>query len=105
MIRDNFYLYLLAMGGTTYLIRMIPLILVKKKIENRFLVSFLHYIPASVLTIMTIPSIFYATSFVPAVIGFLLAVILAYIGKSLVTVAASASLGVIVTELIIKYLL
>lgn len=105
MIRDSFFLYLLVMGGTTYLIRMIPLVLTKKKIKNRFLVSFLHYIPPSVLTVMTIPAIFYATSFIPCVIGFILAVVLAYFGKSLITVAASASLGVIVTELITNYLL
>ena len=96
-----FFLYLLVTAGVTYLIRMLPLVLMKKKIRSRFLLSFLHYIPYSVLAVMTIPAIFYATELIPAIAGFLIAVILAYRGKSLLTVAAAACTAVFLTMLII----
>ena len=58
MIRTEvFFLYLLVMAGVTYLIRMLPLVLCRKKIENRFIRSFLYYIPYAVLSAMTIPAI------------------------------------------------
>ena len=59
---SNFYVYLLVMAGVTYLIRMLPLVLLKKKITNRFLLSFLYYIPYAVLAVMTVPAIFSATA-------------------------------------------
>ena len=57
----QFWIYLLVTAGVTYLVRMLPLVLVKGKIRNRFVLSFLHYIPYAVLSVMTIPAIFYAT--------------------------------------------
>jgi branched-subunit amino acid transport protein len=99
----KFLLYLLVMAGVTYLVRMIPLVLVKKKIQNKFILSFLYYVPYSVLTVMTIPGIFYATgSFVTAAVGFAVAVLLSLKGKSLVTVALLSSAGVLLTELLLK---
>ena len=104
-IRPMFFVYLLVMAGTTYLIRMLPLVLVKRKIENRFVLSFLYYMPYAVLAVMTVPAIFYATgSFLSAAVGFAVALLLAYLGKSLVLVAGAASLAVLVTELIMMYL-
>lgn len=100
MISVSFLKYLFVMAGVTYLVRMIPLVLVKKKITNRFILSFLHYIPCSVLTVMTIPAVFYSTSLVPAIAGFIVAVILAYCEKSLVVVALASSIGVLITDLI-----
>ena len=58
MIRDGFFVYILVMAGITYLIRMLPMVLIKKKITNRFVLSFLHYIPYTVLSVMTVPAIF-----------------------------------------------
>ena len=52
------FVCLAVMAGVTYLVRMLPLVLVKKKIQNRFLLSFLYYIPYAVLSVMTIPAIF-----------------------------------------------
>ncbi len=99
----NFWIYLLVCAGITYLVRMVPLVLVKKKITNRFILSFLHYLPYAVLSAMTIPAVFYATEYgVSAAIGFVTAVILAYFGKSLVTVAAFSCVAVFVAELVIK---
>jgi branched-subunit amino acid transport protein len=97
----KFLLYLLVTAGVTYLIRMLPLVLMKKKITNRFLLSFLHYIPYSVLAVMTVPAIFYATDRIPAIVGFVIATFLAYKGKSLLTVAAAACGAVLVCLLIL----
>lgn len=99
----TFPLYLLTMAGVTYLIRMLPLVLIKKKITNRFLLSFLHYIPYAVLSVMTIPAIFSSTSHIlSAGAGFVIALILSYMERSLLTVAAFSCLAVFLTELIIK---
>ncbi|MBO5007585.1 MAG: AzlD domain-containing protein [Clostridia bacterium] len=98
----NFFLYLLTAAGVTYLIRMLPLVLVKKKIQNRFLLSFLYYIPYAVLSVMTIPAIFYATEHtLTAVAGFAVALLLAYRQKSLVTVAAFSCAAVLICELLL----
>ncbi len=100
----NFLLYLAVMAGITYLIRMLPLVLVKKKITNRFLVSFLYYIPYAVLSVMTIPHIFYSTGrFASASVGFLAAIFPAYKGKSLITVAITACVAVLICEIILLF--
>jgi len=104
MIRDGFWIYLLVMAGVTYLLRVLPMILIKEKIKNRYILSFLHYIPYTVLAAMTVPAIFYTTNFIPAVVGFLVAVVCAYFGQSLVKVAAFSCVGVLVTELLINWL-
>ena len=98
----KFIPYLIVMAGITYLIRMLPLVLIKKKITNRYLLSFLHYIPYAVLSVMTVPAIFSSTSYVTsAAIGFLVAMVLAFKEKGLLTVAACSSVAVFVTEIII----
>ena len=100
----KFLLYLLVMAGVTYLVRMIPLILIKKKVTNRFIRSFLYYVPYSVLAVMTVPAIFSATSYlISAVIGFAVALILSYMEKSLIVVAGSACAAVLVTEIVMRY--
>ena len=102
---SNFALYLLTMAGVTYLIRMLPLVLVKKKITNTFVVSFLYYLPYAVLTVMTVPAVFYATGDIwSAVVGFIVALVLAYFGKGLMTVAICSCAGVLATELVLRYL-
>ncbi len=101
----NFWIYLLVMAGITYLIRMLPMVLIKNKIKNRFLLSFLYYIPYTVLSVMTIPAIFYSTSSVlSALAGFLAALVMAYFGKSLLKVAATSCAVVFVAELIMNLL-
>ncbi len=97
----KFFLYLLVTAGVTYLIRMLPLVLMKKKITNRFILSFLHYIPYSVLAVMTVPAIFYATDLIPAIGGFLVAVLLSFKGKSLLTVAAAACAAVFLLSILL----
>ncbi|MBR5011951.1 MAG: AzlD domain-containing protein [Clostridia bacterium] len=102
---NNFVWYLLTMAGVTYLIRMLPLVLIKKKITNKYVVSFLYYLPYAVLTVMTVPAVFYATGNVwSALVGFMVALIVAYFEKGLMTVALCSCGGVLITELILRYL-
>lgn len=101
----TFALYLLVMAGTTYLVRAIPLVLVKKKIENKFFNAFLYYIPYTVLAAMTFPAILYATgSIISAIVGLVVAVVLAYFRKSLIVVACGACGAVLVVEIIMMYM-
>ena len=87
----SYWVYLLVMAGVTYLVRAIPFVAFQKKIENRFFRSFLAYVPYAVLTAMTFPAIFYSTgSEISAIAGTVAAVVLAYFGKGLLTVALCA---------------
>lgn len=97
------YAYIFVMAGVTYLIRMLPLTLIQKKITNVYLRSFLYYIPYACLTAMTFPAILYATeSVVSAMAGFVTAVLLALKKKSLVTVALFSCTAVFVTERLLE---
>ena len=96
----NFAIYLLVTAGVTYLVRMVPMVALKKKIRNRFVLSFLHYIPYAVLSVMTVPAIFYATEQpAGAAAGFAVALILAWRGKGLLQVAAAACGAVLLVQL------
>ncbi len=95
------FLYIFVMAGVTYLIRMIPFTLFRKKIQSPFFRSFLHYIPYAVLSAMTIPAIFTSTgSVVTSVAGTAVAVLLAYFGKPLIVVALAASAAALAAGLI-----
>jgi branched-subunit amino acid transport protein len=88
----HFLIYLAVTAGVTYLVRAIPLVLVRGKIRNRFVLSFLHYIPYAVLSVMTVPAIFYATGdFVTAAVGTGVALVLAYCRLPLIVVALAAA--------------
>lgn len=105
MSNSKFLIYLLVMAGVTYLVRMIPLVAVREKIKNKFILSFLHYIPYTVLSVMTVPAIFYATdSPITAAVGFAVAVVAALFERSLVQVAALSCAGVLITEIIMKFI-
>ncbi len=95
MSLSAFFPYLLVMAGVTYLIRMLPLTLIRKPIRSRFLRSFLAYVPYAVLGAMTLPDALYATSSMwTAIPGVLVAAVMAWRGKSLLSVAAAACLAV-----------
>ncbi len=101
----NIYLYVLVMAVTTYLIRAVPLILIKKPIHNRFLRSFLHYVPSACLTAMTFPAILYATEhMISGAIGLLVGVLLAFNKRSLITVAVASCASVFVAEQVICFI-
>lgn len=85
-------IYIAVMAGVTYLIRMLPLTLFRKKIKSRFLRSFLQYIPYTVLSAMTFPAIFYSTgNVISAAVGTIAALITAFFGLPLIVVAVAAA--------------
>ena len=101
----SIYIYIFVMAVTTYLIRAIPLTLLKKPIKNRFFHSFLHYIPTACLTAMTFPAILYATnSMISGAVGLVVAVVLAFFRRSLILVAASSCVAVFFTEQLLRLL-
>ena len=102
-MKTDFWLYLLVMGGVTYLLRMVPFAAVRKKVESPFLKSFLFYVPYAVLAAMTIPDIFYSTrSIWSAAAGLAAAMVLALKKKNVVTVAVAACITVYLTEWMMK---
>ena len=104
-MNKTFWIYLLVMALVTYLIRAVPMVLFRKKIKNKFIYSFLYYIPYAVLSVMTIPAIFYAVgNKLAAAVGFVAAMISAYFEKSLLTVAAISCTAVFAAELLIMYI-
>ncbi len=95
-------LYIAVMAGVTYLIRMIPFTLFKKKIKSRFIQSVLYYIPYAVLSAMTFPAIFYSTdNTVTAAIGTVTAIILAFFKLPLTVVAIAACATAFLTGFIV----
>lgn len=99
------YVYIFVMAFVTYLIRVIPLTVFRKKIENQYVQSFLYYVPYTCLTAMTFPAILYATeSLFSALAGAAVAVVMAFYNKSLVTVAACACVAVFVVEQILAFI-
>lgn len=101
----NIYIYILVMAVTTYLIRALPLTLFKKPIQNRFIRSFLHYVPVACLTAMTFPAILYATeNILSGAIGLTVAVLLALKKKSLILVAVASCAAVFLTEQLIAWI-
>lgn len=106
MNTKEFWIYLIIMTGTTYLIRAIPFAAVQKKITNTFVRSFLYYIPYTVLSAMTLPAALYATgNIIAAASGLIVAVIFAIKGKGLTVVALVSTVTVLIVELIMTYLL
>ena len=101
----SIYAYIATMAITTYLIRVLPLTIFRKPIKSRFLRSFLHYVPYACLTAMTFPAILTSTaSVISGAAALVIAVILAYRGKSLIVVALSSSAAVLAVEWILTML-
>ncbi len=99
------YIYIAVMAVTTYLIRMVPLVFFRKEIKNRFIRSFLAYVPCACLTAMTFPAILYSTNAViSGAVALAVALVAALCKRSLVTVAALSCAAVFVIELIMRTL-
>lgn len=99
---QTFLIYLVVMAGVTYLIRAIPLTLFSGKIQNRFIRSFLAYVPYAVLGAMTFPAIIYSTAdIVSGIAGTIAGVIFAYRRKSLLTVAIASCIAVLLVSIVI----
>lgn len=102
---SSVYIYIAIMFAVTYLIRVLPLTLIRKRIKNKTIRSFLYYVPYVTLAVMTFPAIIEATGSVWSGAAALVAgILLAYFGVSLFGVAVSCCAVVFITEIIIKYL-
>ena len=96
----NIWLYILVMAAVTYLIRMAPLVLIRREITNRTIRSFLYYVPYVTLSVMTFPAILEATgSPWSALAALAVGILMAWRGRSLLQVAVSCCLVVLLTEL------
>ena len=96
--------YLIAgiavMALVTYLVRVLPMVIFRKKITNVWVKSFLYYVPYAVLSAMTFPAIFTSTGTYPsAIAGTGVAVVLAYFKKSLLVVAVGAAVAVLAVQM------
>ncbi len=99
---SDFLIYLLILSGSTYLIRAVPFVAVKKEISNKYVRSFLHYIPFAVLAAMTIPYAFTATGHViSSICGLIVGGVFAYRGKGLTFVAIISCLSAFIIECIL----
>lgn len=97
----NIHVYILIMIAVTYAVRVLPLTLIRKPIKSRFIRSFLYYVPYACLTAMTFPAILSdAGSLAAGVAALAVAVILSYIGKSLILVALCSSAAVLLVQLL-----
>ena len=101
----NLYVYILAMALSSYLIRVLPLAIVRKPIRSRFLRSFLYYVPYVCLTAMTFPAILSSTASVfSGAAARAVAILLAYRGRGQMVVALSSSAAVLIVEFLLKML-
>lgn len=99
----NTYVYIFGMALVTYLIRVLPLTLIRREIKNKTIRSFLYYVPYVTLAVMTFPAIIQATQTpIAGLAALAVAVVMAWFGKGLFPVAIMSSVTVFVIELFIK---
>lgn len=104
-MRYSAYAYIAVMAITSYIIRVLPLTLIRKKINNKFIQSFLYYVPYVTLAVMTFPAIVHATqSPISGIAALLIGIVAAYLGASLFTVASCCCVAVFILELILPIL-
>lgn len=97
---QNTYIYILIMAAVSYAIRVLPLTLIRKQIKNKFLQSFLYYVPYVTLAVMTFPAILHATqSIYSGVAALLIGIVAAWFGFNLFQVAVSCCGIVLLLEL------
>ena len=98
----NIYLYIAVMFLVSYAIRALPLTLIKKPIESRFLKSFLYYVPYVTLSVMTFPAIIEATQTpISGLLALIVGIVAAWLGADLLPVAALCCLAVLLAEFIV----
>ncbi len=96
----NINIYLLVMAGVTYAVRVLPLTLIRRQIKNRFLRSFLYYVPYVTLSVMTFPAILEATqSPVAGALALAAGIVLAWLGGDLLLVSAVCCVVAFIAEL------
>ncbi|MBO5021331.1 MAG: AzlD domain-containing protein [Clostridia bacterium] len=102
-MQHNVYIYIFIMAAVIYLIRLLPLTLIRKKITNITLRSFLFYVPYVTLAVMTFPAILEATSSIwSGLAALIVGGALAFFGLGLFGVAVSSCVIVFLVELVFK---
>ena len=97
---NNVWIYILIMAAVTFSIRVLPLTLIRRQIENRFIRSFLYYVPYVTLAVMTFPAILEATqSPIAGGAALIVGIVAAYFGWDLFRVALSCCSVVLILEL------
>ena len=98
----SIFLYIAVMAGVTYAIRVLPLTLIRGQIKNRFLQSFLYYVPYVTLAVMTFPAIMEVTQTpVAGLLALAVGIVLAWLNAGLFKVAAACCAVVLAAELIL----
>lgn len=101
-MNSKFYITLLLMTIVTYLIRVLPITLIRKEIKNKYIRSFLYYVPYVTLSVMTFPAIINATqSWISGTLALVAAIIVAWKKPNLFITAAVSCIVVFITELFI----
>ena len=101
-MKNNVYVYIFLMAAVTYLIRVLPLTLIRKEIKNKTIRSFLYYVPYVTLAVMTFPSIMSATQNpYSGLAALVVGILLAWCGKSLFAVSVMCCVTVFLIELFI----
>ena len=101
---NNAYIYIGIMAAVSYIIRALPLVAIRGEIKNKFIRSFLYYVPYVTLAVMTFPAIINATqSPISGILALIVGIVTAAIGFNLIKVAVSCCATVFVAELIITY--
>lgn len=102
MTESKMLICLLTMIIVVNMVRILPVTLIRGKIRNRFIRSFLYYVPYVTLAVMTFPAITEATQLpVAGWIALIVGIIAAWMGMGLFPVAVICSLVVFVTELLL----
>ena len=98
----NIYIYILIMAVVSFAIRVLPLTLIQKQIKNRFIQSFLYYVPYVTLAVMTFPAIIHATQTpISGVLALIVGVIAAWYGANLFKVSVFCCMIVLISEFIL----
>ena len=98
-MRGNVWVYIAVMSLASFAVRVLPLTLIRGKIENRFVRSFLYYVPYVTLAVMTFPAIVEATqSPVAGVLALAVGVAMAWLGAGLFPVSVCCCLVVLLSE-------
>lgn len=97
----KYVIMVLIMAGITYFLRVLPVTLIRKKVKSPYINAFLNYVPFAILGALTIPDVFYSTQdIIAAVLGTFVALVVAYLGRGLLTVTIAAVVTVLVYGLI-----
>ena len=103
-MKTNIYLYIFVMAFATWCMRVIPSLIMRKPIENRFFQSFLYYVPYVTLAVMTFPAIVQATDQpLAGAAALVIGILAAWLGASLINVAIACCITVLVLEYLMTF--